>query len=171
MSNDTSNWGVRMWSEADFDQMNWSTAQIHAFAALAASSELVLDIDYPVRWVKPVPPAVDSACWVAPVTLVFENVRFVEFHLKANIIRFSIEQVRQFRPMGAAAGASYLWILELFEREDPFGCGALRFYASGYKQYVRRLPVLADSPMLDDQERGGISFSRTMPQSDAQPRG
>jgi hypothetical protein len=171
MSNDTSNWGMEMWSEADFDQMNWSTARVHAFAALAASSELVLDIDYPVRWIKPAPPAVDPACWVAPATLVFENVRFVEFHLKASIIQFSIERVRQFRPVDAAAGALYLWILDLFEREDPFGSGALQFYASGYKQYIRRLPVLADGPNLDDQERGGISFSRTMPQPDVQPRG
>jgi hypothetical protein len=42
-----------VWSEADFEEMVWHDARIHAIAFLPDSFEFVLDIDYILRWVQP----------------------------------------------------------------------------------------------------------------------
>src|SRR3712207_2867226 len=67
-----------IWSDADFDQMGWHATWVHAFAAIPETYEVIFDIDYILRWMPPVPPKDNYAFWVAPATLVFENVWNVE---------------------------------------------------------------------------------------------
>jgi hypothetical protein len=65
------------WSDADFEQMGWHDATIHGLYIQqtdAVLPRLLLDLDYIVRWVQPLPPEKHFNFWVSPATLVFEDV-------------------------------------------------------------------------------------------------
>src|SRR5439155_21640447 len=68
--------GKPVWTEADFDQMNWHDATVHgiAFREEAGGADLLLDIDYIARWIEPVPPSEYFTFLVGPATLVFRDV-------------------------------------------------------------------------------------------------
>jgi hypothetical protein len=42
-----------VWSHHDFDVMGWHDATVHAFALVPEQFELLLDIDYIVKWEEP----------------------------------------------------------------------------------------------------------------------
>jgi len=42
-----------VWSEADFDRMEWHDATIYAVGFDAASFELLFDVDYICQWLSP----------------------------------------------------------------------------------------------------------------------
>jgi hypothetical protein len=65
-----------VWTDADFVTMGWHDATVHAIAFHEdeQNAELLLDLDYIVRWIDPEPPAEHLTFLVAPATLVFENV-------------------------------------------------------------------------------------------------
>jgi hypothetical protein len=66
------------WTDADFEEMNWHDAHVHAFAASPETYEFLLDIDYVVQWEKPDPDQGYFTFWVAPATLVFHHASAVE---------------------------------------------------------------------------------------------
>jgi hypothetical protein len=74
-----------VWTAADFDRMDWHDARVHAitFHEVEQDAELLLDLDYIVRWIDPEPPAEYFSFLVAPATLVFENVWCLEGELGA----------------------------------------------------------------------------------------
>ena len=149
-----------VWDDGDFDRMGWHDATIHAIAFGATDFELSLDVDYIFAWVKPAEGEKNFRFWVAPCTLVFQNV--YDVRLEA---------------MGC--GGPLIEVNEL-RRDDPrrpknaefIGCelewqwtfdghhGELGFRSVGFTLYVRRAPVLLDAQVLDLAERGGYSFER-----------
>ena len=62
------------WTEQDFERMVWHDCFLYAMAFPPNSFELLLDIDYIFKWVEPEEQDQPFKFWVAPVTLVFENV-------------------------------------------------------------------------------------------------
>jgi hypothetical protein len=68
-----------MWTEADFEQLNWHDCKIHAMAFVAEENfqhEFVLDVDYIFEWVC------ETALihfWMSPATLVFEHYSDLRF--------------------------------------------------------------------------------------------
>ncbi|WP_332759649.1 hypothetical protein [Streptomyces sp. MT206] len=66
-----------VWSDADFEAMGWHDATVHGLSVQPTNDILprfLLDLDYIVRWVHPVPPATHFSFWISPATLVFEEV-------------------------------------------------------------------------------------------------
>ena len=61
--------------------MGWHDSRIHAVAFLTEKFELAFDIDYILRWVQPSEDEYHRF-WVAPATLVFENIHEVKFDIE-----------------------------------------------------------------------------------------
>jgi hypothetical protein len=146
-----------VWTHADFETMGWHDATVHAIAFEEDNdqAELLVDLDYIVRWIDPQPPSKYFTFLVAPATLVFENVWSLEGELGAQrtlleidgIHRRDVENERQFN-----AGVRP-WTIEGHDFE-------LSFLASGFRQHFRARPFKTSSQRLDLGERGGISFAQ-----------
>jgi hypothetical protein len=144
-----------VWTEADFDRMGWHDASVHALAVLPDSFELVLDIDYILKWVDAVPPNPHFSFWVSPATLVFHGVQDVETSISFQYIELpTIQDIHRPDPTSANRGDNPArWKIELHQ-------GSISFRADGFKQFFRREPVHGDQQEIDLEQRGGLSFAR-----------
>ncbi|MFB7877991.1 hypothetical protein ACFC06_22315 [Nocardia sp. NPDC056064] len=145
-----------VWTDDDFESMGWHDATVHALCVQPGEGvlpRLVLDLDYIVRWVHPVPPAVYFSFWVAPVTLVFDEVWDLagDLDFRARSLCLEIADLHRETPDGVSRGFSF-WRIEGHAFE-------LKFYAPGFRQYFRRAPALVPGQVLSHAERGGCSFA------------
>ena len=147
-----------IWEDGDFARMSWHDATIYAIAFGPGEFELSMDIDYIFMWVHPAEGERFFRFWVAPCTLVFQNV--YDLYLEASRYggtTLSIDSVRRTdprRPKNAdfiGREFEWLWTLECHH-------GELSFRSVGFKQYMRRAPVYTLKQSLELRERGGISF-------------
>jgi hypothetical protein len=157
-----------VWTDADFETMGWHDATVHAIAfqedALRAEederdAELLLDLDYIVRWIHPEPSSECFSFLVAPATLVFESVWHFDGDIGTasrtllqilNIHRREPENDRQ-REMGLRP-----WLIEWSQGHE------MTLLASGYRQHFRHRPVRLEGQWLELNERGGISFDQPL---------
>lgn len=146
-----------LWTEEDFKHMGWHDARIHAVAFATGAFELAFDIDYILRWVQP---SEDKfyRFWIAPATLVFENVYDVKFDLEpfdgleiADLRREDPQPPRNAQFIGR--DTEWRWVIETQQ-------GNIILRAIGYKQHFRREPVFGKTQSLDIIARGGYSFHR-----------
>ncbi|MER7755255.1 hypothetical protein [Kitasatospora sp. NPDC097643] len=147
------------WSDADFDEMGWHEVTIHGLCVQPGASDdslprLLLDIDYIVRWVHPVAPETHFSLWIAPSTLVFEDVWDLEGDLdfKGMAVSLDIDHLRRSTPEDARGGPQ--WHIEGHSFD-------LRFRATGFHQYLRQEPQLSPRLLLTHGQRGGLSFAET----------
>ncbi|MEH1017486.1 hypothetical protein V6U90_30915 [Micromonospora sp. CPCC 206060] len=159
-------------TDEELVEMPWDFCRIHAFAVTAyegppwddmtpegyrehddldptAPSDLLLhlDLDYIVRRVE-FGPLRDVRYWVAPATLIFDNVWDIVGSLRSVCLPLELKSLRQEEATGRAQ--DHCWHLEGRDMD-------LRFQASRYTLYVRRPPRYGDR-VLRMAERGGISF-------------
>jgi hypothetical protein len=149
-----------IWSDDDFEQLGFHDATIHAVAFGETQFELSLDIDYIFKWVHPAPGEEFFRFWVAPCTLVFENV--YEVRVEAEPYGGPMLSVDELRREDPRTPRNAEHIGKDREWRWTFEChhGDLTFWAVGFRQYVRRPPILQSSQALGLQERGGYSFDR-----------
>jgi hypothetical protein len=76
--------GKRIWTNDDFDEMNWHDCYTHAFAFNSEKFEFILDIDYIFQWVSPKSSETAFKFLVSPASLVFENVYDIVFDLSSD---------------------------------------------------------------------------------------
>ena len=150
-----------VWTDADFETMGWHDATIHAvgFQHEGDSAQLLLDLDYIIRWIEPAPPTEHYSFLIAPATLVFENVWDVEGDITAERTLLVIADLERTGPED--------------DRQENLGLQrwtvhghnlALSFLASGFRQHIRRAAThVTHAQRLRGDERGGINFE--------QPRG
>jgi hypothetical protein len=144
------------WTDADFEQMSWHDCHIHAFS-FSDNFELLLDIDYLFKWVQPKKGSRYYSFWIAPCTLIFENVYDISFEsdYKQPIIDY-IERSNPTRTKNA----------EYIDREFEFDWNIvmvnaeMSFKSVGFKQYVRQKPILIRKQSLEVEIRKGISFDK-----------
>lgn len=147
-----------VWTEADFDRMGWHDCPIHGISTVSEFSdrlELLLDLDYIFEWInqgagRPL------AFRVAPATLVFENVYSLRMDIDSRQAGLNLDELRREGEEHAPDETTryWRWNLDLHE-------GNIRFLSSGFRQYVRKQPVLAQGrQLLDLKSRGGVSFDR-----------
>ncbi|MFE2915393.1 hypothetical protein ACFXI0_17220 [Kitasatospora indigofera] len=148
-----------VWSDADFDEMGWHDATVHGLSVQPTGGilpRLLLDLDYIVRWVHPVPPAKRFSFWVSPATLVFEDVFDLEGDLdfKGLTLELEIDTVHRLAPDDTRPNFSHmpLWHIEGHAFE-------LKFRASGFRQYFRQAPQLVSGQAIPYAERGGCAFT------------
>ncbi len=149
-----------VWSEADFDSMNWHDSPIHALS-YNDRFELLFDIDYLFKWVLK---GKKYAFWLSPCTLIFENVYDLEFGTGPAHADFTIDVIARENPQKPRNS-------EFINRDIEFDWtigmqeAAIRFKAVGFRLFVRRSPQLLSTQKLPLDERGGISFATTTPDS------
>jgi hypothetical protein len=54
-----------LWTDADFERMDWHDNPVHAIAFGPASRELSLDIDYIFKWEQPLPGEKHYRFWIS----------------------------------------------------------------------------------------------------------
>ncbi|MEU3464532.1 hypothetical protein ABZ721_31855 [Streptomyces sp. NPDC006733] len=149
-----------VWRDADFDLMGWHDATIHGLSVQPASDilpSLLLDLDYIVRWVHPVPPATRFAFWVSPATLVFDSV----FDLVGDLdftgltLDLEIDAVHRMTSGDTRPNFSHMprWHIEGHAFD-------LTFRAAGFRQYLRQAPRRISRTALSPADRGGCAFTQ-----------
>ena len=145
-----------VWENADFDTMGWHDATLWSMVANAQDSEFLIDLDYIFRWVDPGQGETYFRFWVAPVTMVFENAADVRIDIRSQ--QGSIEVADLHRELlGPTPNGRFTNYAFRFECQE----GEVSLRATGYKMYVRRLPVLIDGQALELGARAGVSFERS----------
>ena len=146
-----------IWTDADFEQMGWHDSKVYAISFLPDTFELAFDIDYIFEWVNPAQNETYFKFWVAPATLVFENVYDVE--MEFDVPDFELNMIVRKEPQRSKNAeyierdTEWLWSLEAHR-------GGIDFRSVGYKQFVRKKPVFSQAQILEMDVRGGISFYR-----------
>lgn len=145
-----------LFTEDDFDEMGWHDNQIHAIAFGPVHYELSFDIDYIFKWEQPLPGEKGYRFWISPATLVFENVYDLKIEqpypyyaglTMMDIYREEMEKERAW-PVDKKV---WKWTLDCLEASWVFS-------ATGYRQFIRRKPVLLDQQRLEYDQRHGYSF-------------
>jgi len=145
-------------SDEDFKEMNWHDVVIHAMATndemlsgpdeepRFESQQLILDIDYVLNWRESLAER-RADFWVSPATLVFEEISDLN-------VNFRSEYGIPLLVIYTIGREGRRWSISLGE-------GQISFDSAGFKQYIRREPVLKSHfTYLTDSERGGFSFRR-----------
>jgi hypothetical protein len=150
-----------VWSDADFERMGWHDVTVHGMYVQRTDDvlpRLLFDLDYVTRWVHPVPPETHFSFWIAPSTLVFDDVWDLEGDLdfKGLGVDLELDALHRLTPDDDRPGWSDapLWHLEGHAFD-------LRFRAPGFRQYIRQPPRLSPRLVLGHAERGGCSFAET----------
>ena len=147
-----------IWTEADFDVMGWHDSTLHAFAFIPDKFELLLDIDYILEWVDPREGETYFKFWVAPATLVFENVYDLKIDLEP-VDGIELQDIRRTDPRVphnaefVGRDKEWRWTIETDNGEITFG-------SVGFHQYFRKSAIFSRAYVIPLDERGGFSFER-----------
>ncbi|WP_439699118.1 hypothetical protein ACFGVS_14355 [Mucilaginibacter sp. AW1-7] len=155
-----------LFTDADFDTMNWHDCHVHSFC-FNDDDELLLDIDYMFEWVQPKKGSKYYKFWIAPCTLIFENVQQVEFELDGG--QPIIDFIQRENPQATIA-AEYLGREFEYDWDMVMVNGEMTFKSAGFKQYVRQAPILIREQKIGLKTRGGICFDRlSIPEMNQEP--
>ena len=126
---------------------------IHALS-FVEDYQLMFDIDYIFKWIL-TSNKKRYQFYIAPCTIIFENVYELAFEsAHSTVIIDSNSKDNPQRPKNAEYIGwdwEYDWLVETT-------AGQISFKSAGYKQYVRKTPILQNNQTLDQKSRGGISF-------------
>lgn len=148
-----------IWTDADFDVMGWHDSNIYAVTFLSENFEFALDIDYIFQWIHPAENETYFKFWVAPSTLVFENVYDLKFDIKSSLGGgLEIDYIERTEPKIIEAGdltgkTDWLWTIGTHQ-------GEISLRSTSYKQYIRRNPSFGESQIVEADVRGEVSFYR-----------
>jgi hypothetical protein len=144
-----------IWTDADFDAMDWHDNAVHAIALEPEPSDpgrFLLDIDYIIQWVPPEAPATTLSFWICPATLVFDKAwdLTTDIDLRGWSFQLSLHAIER---SGPDERGYFDWTLA----GDNFTIG---LSARGFTQYLRRAPIHSPGQVLSVGERGGFSFDQ-----------
>lgn len=148
-----------IWTEEDFEIMGWHDSLIYAIS-LGKDFEFIMDIDYIFKWVHPNEDGKHFKFWVAPCTLIFENV----YDLKSDFdisepFELEIADITRDNPK-RPSNAEYIQRETEYDWKIETQQGEITFTSVGYKQVVRQLPIFLEGQTIGLDARNGISFSR-----------
>ena len=145
-----------VWTDIDFDEMMWHDVHVHGMALvndLPHQLELLFDLDYILKWVEPHNPEKEFSFWLVPATLVFSDVFNLSINVEAEQPVYEIDKITREERVNSSGWRTWLWTVRLQQ-------GKISFWSTGYRQYLRRKPVLHCRQYFGYQERGGVSFSQ-----------
>ena len=150
-----------IWSEEDFEQLNWHDVIVHAFSIIPREYdyELMLDIDYIFEWINPAPLAKHFSFVIAPATLSFPGAWDIKTDIatRKDILEpISILDIQRKNPRETNTANVFNWDWSIILEQ-----GSIKFNGYGFKQYVRKEPLVLDSNVLEEEHRGVTSFSKT----------
>ena len=133
-----------VWSESDFENMGWHDCPIYG---ILFADNVAFDIDYIFKWILNEQNG-HYKFWISPATLVFEQARNLKIEIDSDFINeLEIADIHQEK----LENNEYNYHLETQE-------GDIHLIASGYRQYIRKNPIIKQSQCLSAEERGGYSF-------------
>lgn len=133
-----------VWSESDFEIMGWHDCPIYG---ILFADNVAFDIDYIFKWILNEQNG-HYKFWISPATLVFEQARNLKIEIDSDFINgLEISDIHQQK----LENNEYKYHMETQE-------GDIHLIASGYRQYIKKKPVLNKSQGLTDEERDGYSF-------------
>ncbi len=145
------------WDDRDFSAMSFHDVTLWSMVAHAEAFELLFDLDYLFEWVSPGEGETHFKFWVAPVTLLFENV--YDVNLRIDSSQGTIEIARLYRECpGPTRNGTLTEYTYRFECQE----GEISLRSTGLQMFVRRRPELRHSQRLGLEERGGIGFGRAL---------
>ena len=140
----------KIWTEDDFEQMGWHDCRIYR---IRLANDLELDVDYILQWNKPDHEGLPFTFWVAPSTLVFRQVRNIEFELDTAFDdAVEIEDIER-----TETENGILWTIITQQ-------GNMEFISDGYTQYIRQEPFHQFGQTISYIERYGFSLERVTEQ-------
>jgi hypothetical protein len=146
-----------IWSDSDFEAMSWHDNSIHSFAFVAELFEFRIDLDYIFKWVK-----LESekyySFWVSPCTLCFENASelIANFSIGNQYYDLEIYEIKR-----SYIGKSENQKFDNWRFEIETNNGNLTVEATGFKMFVRAVPLLINGQKLTLQQRGGLCLNLT----------
>jgi len=151
--------GKWIWTDGDFQEMNWHDCYIHACAFNPEEFEFTLDLDYILKWIQPEPNETLFHFEVSPATLVFENVYDIIFDLSINS-SLQIDNLSRTEPKPPR---NKDFIHKDFEWRWIIDCngGSVSFSSTGFYLYIRSAPQFGNTQKLDIHTRNGYSFLRS----------
>lgn len=147
-----------LWTENDFDLMGWHDATFYAIGFLPEKYQLLLDIDYIFKWIEPTEGETFYKFLVSPATLMFENVHGLSVSISEPYRPLQIQNIERRNPK-PPTNAEYMDRTEEWHWLIDLEIGEIEFDSVGFRQIIRREPVLTDSQSLGLEIRGGISFA------------
>lgn len=144
--------GPVSWTEADFADLGWHDATIHALAFEPedhAPGRLLVDLDLIVAWLPPTEPSDPFAFLVAPATLAFPDAWDVRVDIDLRASAFALQLDAITRHAGPHDRST--WSLDGHDF-------TVTVTSAGFRQHLRRAPVRTPSQSLSLAERGGLSF-------------
>jgi hypothetical protein len=146
-----------VWDDNDFSIMGWHDATLWAMMANPPDFEFLIDLDYIFKWVNPKPWETYFKFWVAPATMMFENVHDVKINIESSQGIIEIADLLRENPHRTPNG-KFTAHTYRFECQE----GEISLIATGFKMFVRRMPELLEKQRYELAQRQGIGFSRTM---------
>lgn len=134
-----------IWTEADFDNMNWHDVTIYE---MAMTGDLELDIDYIFKSNEPAVKGFWFTFWIAPCTFVFKQIRELRFDM--DVVRsdgFQIDYIER---------SGHNWTIVTRN-------GDISFISDEFEMFVRQQPTLQYRTFIGI-ERGGYTLERVTDQ-------
>jgi len=144
-----------VWDDGDFEAMGWHDATIWSILPDPDAYEFSLDLDYIFKWVCPGVGETYYRFWVAPVTMVFENVHSVKIEVDSPQGTIEVADLHRGEPEPTPNGM-------LTQRSYRFECqeGQISLTSTGFRMFVRRPPEQLDGQHFSLAQRGGVGFQR-----------
>jgi len=142
--------------------MGWHDNHIHGFVFMDETYECALDIDHITKWVQPPLGERHLSFWIAPATLVFENVRLIDVSFMSESGDIRMNNIKKSDQVYAPDGKHFdwLWTMNLHQ-------GEISLRATGYKLHVRSRPILSQLQQLTLSQRGNVSFNKSVPSNES----
>ena len=140
MDNEFSN----KWTDYDFENMVWHDSTIYSIT-FSDKYELLLDIDYILKWVNLEKNDTFFQFWIAPATLIFKNV--YNLKIESNIVDLIITNINRDNPQPPknakhiGMALEYDWLIETTQ-------GEITFKSIGFEQHLRKSPILSNEQRI-----------------------
>jgi len=115
------------WDDSDFREMGWHDATLWSFVANPDQFEFLLDLDYIFKWVKPKKDDSFFNFWVAPVTMVFNNVSGVVIDIESAQGAIQIADLHRGGPETAPNGKTTQYSYRIECQEGAISLTATEF--------------------------------------------
>lgn len=145
-----------MFNTDEFEAMEWHDCKIYAIAFDETNFLLLIDIDYIFEWIKSETGG-NYNFKVSPAILVFENVWNLNIDIDSSL-SLDIDEISRSNPRPPKNAESikkefeYDWIIQLQQ-------GELSFSSVGFKQIIKKEPIIIDRQNIGLGDRGGIDFN------------
>ena len=136
-----------VYSESDFDSLNFHDCSILGMRWRDSAFEFVLDLQYIAKWIEPSDPTKNYRFWLCPAEMSFKNVDSADITLRWEglPLRCSIDELGRLSKRQTPNGTvEWQWELQLAEPD-----GQISLWATSFELKILGPAVLSDVPRLN----------------------